>query len=208
MLATTTAVAVISEMPCALEVLIGAMAKRGAGERQPGFQNWACRARKIEFTTVMKTTSSKFSRGLIILVMLLVPAVSWWVSLRYQEHQQAEKELAAEWRQQADRLKMIEDKYASAAKENDAFRRWVEEKQQPGSPRSAKEWLQKMEPDSIEFSAKPMRTSWNGQTDPDSVWHEQRQRASEMLIRLNGPELDTPRRTPDSPSLPRRLPAR
>lgn len=41
---------------------------------------------------------------------------------------------------------------------------------------------------SIEFSpVERARTTWNGHTDPDRVWHEQRQRAHDTLVRFDVP---------------------
>ncbi len=45
---------------------------------------------------------------------------------------------------------------------------------------------------SIEFARQPKapHDPWKNRTDPDGVWHSQRQRASELLIRLDLPPLD------------------
>ncbi len=50
-----------------------------------------------------------------------------------------------------------------------------------------------------------VRTSWNGQTDPDSVWHDQREAANRTLMEHGLPGLNAPNRAPDSPALPRTL---
>lgn len=45
---------------------------------------------------------------------------------------------------------------------------------------------------SIEFveQLKAPHDPWKNRTDPDDVWHSQRQKASELLIRLDLPPLD------------------
>lgn len=45
---------------------------------------------------------------------------------------------------------------------------------------------------SIEFveQLKAPRDPWKNRADPDDVWHSQRQKASELLIRLDLPPLD------------------
>jgi hypothetical protein len=119
----------------------------------------------------------------MILAALLIPATTWWASMRYYSSSQETAANAVALKQQiVDQKKVM---------------------------RKGQEWLRRQAaPDSIEFAPKPMRTTWNGQTDPDRVWQEQRERASELLIRLDASNLETPGHVPANPTLPRRLPAR
>lgn len=52
----------------------------------------------------------------------------------------------------------------------------------------------------LEFGSAPprRRTSWNGQTDPDSLWYEQRRQANEVLMENGLPQLDGKGRFPDT----------
>ena len=123
----------------------------------------------------MKTTSSKLFRGVMILAALLVPATMGWMSLRYYNT-----------RKQAERATAFENaqRQSTEAKRRDTF-------------------FQPLESNSVEFAPmSAMRTSWNGQTDPDSVWHHQRQEANRTLIKHGLPALKGPYSPPDSPPFP------
>ena len=114
----------------------------------------------------------------MLIAALLVPATTWWVSLgHYQERRQAESALAAENKPQ---------------------------QQQPPAPKSQRETpFRRLDSGSVEFApVQILRTSWNGQTDSDSVWHDQCRRANSVLVQHGLPALDTgygalpPRRIP------------
>jgi hypothetical protein len=130
----------------------------------------------------MKTTSSQLFRGVMLIAALLVPATTWWVSLRYY--------------------------HASMQTENAL----VAEKKVPRPPvelnRKRETPVHRLDSGSVEFAPMQItRTSWNGQTDPDSVWHDQRRQANIMLIKHGLPALDVPNPMPDSvaPSRPLRI---
>jgi hypothetical protein len=160
MLATTTAVAVISEMPCARVVLMGAMATRGAGERQlclrpfRSSQRRTCAARKRAFIFPMKTISSHLTRGVIIAVSLLVLSQAWRLG-RQPEADQVPEKVMAELKQELHRMDAPPPR--------------------PVMPSQS----------SLEFGDKWERphNPWKDPTDPDKVWHDQRQRASQLLLK-------------------------
>lgn len=60
----------------------------------------------------------------------------------------------------------------------------------------------------VSFEVSPVirRTSWNGQTDPDSVWHDQRRDANRTLIQHGLPTLEGRGAFPDSAPMTRFLP--
>ncbi len=116
----------------------------------------------------------------MLIAALLVPTATWWVSLRhYQAQRQAEHALAAE--------KNAQQQF------NDAKSR----RETPS---------RRLDSGSVEFApTQILRTSWNGQTDPDSVWLDQHRRASLMLVKHGLPALDVSRPLPDSPAVPKTL---
>ncbi|MFN0076233.1 MAG: hypothetical protein ACKVY0_07150 [Prosthecobacter sp.] len=109
----------------------------------------------------MKTTSSHLTRGVIIAVSLLVLAQAWRVGQRSELQPESSSIIA-------------------------------EPEQAP--PRPTHPVLQSYAPlkDSLEFGSRWQRphNPWKDPTDPDEVWHQQRQRASELLIRSDLPALD------------------
>lgn len=113
----------------------------------------------------------------MILAALLVPTTMWWMSLRYYNaHKQAERTLAAQQHMA---------KSAEVKRMRETFFKPLES----GS--------------SVEFApAEVMRTSWNGQTDPDGVWHDQRQQANSTLMQHGLPVLNVQTPMPDSPAPP------
>lgn len=113
----------------------------------------------------------------MILAALLVPATIWWMSLRYYTRQQAEKVAA---------LEKVERQSAEAKRH--------------------KTLVSPLDSSSIEFArANFVRSAWHGQTDPDSVWHDQRREANQTLMQHGLPALKGPGFAPDSPALPRSL---
>jgi hypothetical protein len=99
----------------------------------------------------------------MLIAALLVPATTWWVN---QKRRQAESALATENKPE----------------------------QQPFTDSKSKRETptRRLDAGSVEFSpVQVMRTSWNGQTDPDSVWHDQRRRANSVLVQHGLPALDT-----------------
>jgi ABC-type nickel/cobalt efflux system permease component RcnA len=130
---------------------------------------------------LMKTTSPYLTKAAMILVALFVTATAWWAGWKQQESaKQAEHDRAANEKRQE-------------------VQKWQEKLgQQSGI-------LQKtiQEAGTIEAFAKPRSlNTWNGPTDPDHVWHEQRQRANQTLMRHGLPALDKQSSLPDSPALP------
>ncbi|HEY1051401.1 MAG TPA: hypothetical protein VGE39_16630 [Prosthecobacter sp.] len=109
----------------------------------------------------MKTTSSHLMKGVIIGVILLISAQAWRATQREEV--------------------MAPSASASTASAPPAA--------MPPSPR-----YQLIIPseNSIEFveQLKAPHDPWKNRTDPDDVWHSQRQKASELLIRLNLPPLE------------------
>jgi len=101
----------------------------------------------------------------MILAALVVPATMWWMSLRYYNNRrQAERALALERKAQR--------QSANVKQKHETF-------------------FKPLDSGSVEFSpVKAMRTSWNGQTDPDSVWHGQLQQANKTLMEHQLPPLN------------------
>lgn len=116
----------------------------------------------------------------MLIAALLVPATTWWVSVQhYHARMQVENALVAEKKEQ---------------------RPPAELNQKRETP------FHRLDSGSVEFApVQIMRTSWNGQTDPDSVWHDQRRQANIMLMKHGLPALDVPNPMPDSTVPSRRL---
>ncbi|WP_395747155.1 hypothetical protein [Prosthecobacter sp.] len=116
----------------------------------------------------------------MLIAALLVPATTWWAGLRcYRAQKNAESALVVEKNAQ----------------------------QQPDAAKPRREAPPiRLDSNSVEFTQMPvLRTSWNGQTDPDSVWHDQHHRANLMLVKHGLPALDVSRPVPDSPAQPKTL---
>jgi hypothetical protein len=103
----------------------------------------------------MKTTSSKVFRGVMLITALLVPATTWWASIRYYNGRRE-----AESQQQLARLQ-----------ENKDSRRALFKSLSEGTAEFVMQAKQ--------------RSTWNWPTDPDHVWQDQRRNAQEMLIKLD-----------------------
>ena len=109
------------------------------------------------------------------IAVLMVPAATWWVSLRYDN---ARRE--AESQQQLAKLKEIQKKYADIVKHNELLRKAIENKD------SRKAFFKSIADGTSEFGHEAAhRSAWKWPTDPDNVWHDQRRNAHEMLIKLN-----------------------
>ncbi|MFO1484795.1 MAG: hypothetical protein U1F71_15640 [Verrucomicrobiaceae bacterium] len=108
----------------------------------------------------MKTTSSHLIRGVVIAVALLALSQAWRVGQR-SEPDPVQDKVIAELKKELVRPEAISKPFVPS--EN-----------------------------SIEFVHKLRRPHdpWKDSTDPDDVWHQQRQRACELLIRHDLPELD------------------
>jgi|JI6StandDraft_1071083.scaffolds.fasta_scaffold416064_2 hypothetical protein len=108
----------------------------------------------------MKTTSSHLTRGVIIAVSLLVLSQAWRASKRPETDPVSDKVIAE-------------------------LKRELYRPETPLKPLVPSE-------NSIEFVRKLQRPHdpWKDPTDPDHVWHQQRQRASELLLRHDLPALD------------------
>lgn len=197
---------------------------------------------KVASIPAMKT-SSKIPRGFMILAVIVVPALSWWGSWRYQAAKEADetrikaerkhaeqKQQIAQWLQQHQQRQM-KDVFAEWKKSSDDISKRLTELEKsrqsvekgenkdgslPGNPRldvikrQLAELRQKQEElrrrqaaGSLEVLPIIKRTSWNGQTDPDSLWHDQRRQANQILMEHGLPTLDGRGSLPDSPSLPR-----
>lgn len=100
-------------------------------------------------------------KGVIIGVILLISAQAWRVSQRDEAMPPPEPTVTA----------------------------WAPTAATPPSPRHQ---LVTPSENSIEFveQLKAPHDPWKNRTDPDSVWHSQRQKANEVLIRLDLPPLD------------------
>ncbi len=109
----------------------------------------------------MKTISSHLIRGVIIVVSLLVLSQAWRVSNGPEADPVPEKVIA----------ELKKELYRP--------------KTPPSRPMAPSET-------SVEFGGRWQRphNPWKDPTDPDEVWHQQRQRASELLIRSDLPALD------------------
>lgn len=122
----------------------------------------------------------------MVIAALLVPATTWWVSARhYNERMEAESQ------QQLARLREIQEKYAGIVKENELLKEAMKDK----NKRAA--LFKSLGEGSTEFVLEAKkRDTWNGPTDPDHVWHDQRSRASELLIKLDATEQEAATRSP------------
>ena len=130
----------------------------------------------MQIHSTMKTTSPYLTKAAMILAAVFVPATAWWVSWHHQESaKQVEQARAANQKLQAQVAKLQE------------IQKWQSKVQQQNG------LLQKTikEGSTIEAFAKPRSlNTWNGPTDPDRVWHEQRQKARETLIQFDLHTLD------------------
>ncbi len=110
----------------------------------------------------MKTMSSHLLKGMIIVVVLLVLAQAWRVSRH--------------------------DEAAADVPETTVTQESVE----VNTPPSPRYQLRIPSEGSVEFVQELQRAHnpWKDAADPDHVWHSQRQRASELLIRHDMPPLD------------------
>lgn len=113
----------------------------------------------------------------MVLAALLVPATIWWMSMRYYyTHRQAERALA---------LQQHAQQQAAAVKQKSST------------------FFRPVDSGSVEFVQPHItRTSWNGQTDPDGVWHDQRLKANKTLMDHGLPALNKTGLVPDSPPVP------
>lgn len=119
--------------------------------------------------------SSKCTRGIKILAAVAVPALSWWFSWHFYH---ASK--------QADETIDEEKKWEQASKDRrDLF---------------VKKY---MDGDTIEATEVRILNTWKGPTDPDSVWHAQRERANRILMQHGLSALDGRKPLPDSVPLSR-----
>jgi hypothetical protein len=129
----------------------------------------------------------------MLIAALLVPATTWWASLRYYN---ARRE--AESQQQLTRLLEIRDKYAGMVKDNELLREAIKNKD------SRRALFKSLSEGSAEFVLETkQRSTWNWPTDPDHVWHDQRRNAQEMLIKLDATDREHFNNMP-----PDRIPAR
>lgn len=114
----------------------------------------------------MKTTSSHVLKGMVIGIILLVLAQAW-------------------------RAGRNSDELTTPPAGNSAVTT-ADSATVPPAPPSPRYQLVIPSEGSIEFTQQLQRPHdpWKNRTDPDAVWHEQRQRASEMLIRFDLPPLD------------------
>ena len=131
----------------------------------------------------------------MLVTALLVPATTWWASVRYYNGRRE-----AESQQQLARLQEIREKYAGTMKDNELLREAIKNKD------SRRAFFKSLSDGSAEFVLETkQRTTWNGQTDPDSVWHYQHRQANLMLVKHGLPALDVSRPLPDSPAVPKSL---
>lgn len=154
----------------------------------------------------MKTTSASWLRAVKISILLLMPVATWWWSWRhYTDQRTAEaNETTRRWLDEVQVL--LED---SEKNVDEAARKFastdVALKELKGSQseleRKRAFILHELETrkKTLEFGSAPpqRRTSWNGQTDPDSVWYGQRQRANQILMQNGLPALDGKGAFPD-----------
>ena len=111
----------------------------------------------------------------MVIAALLVPATTWWASLRYYN---ARRE--AESQQQLARLQEIREKYSGMVKDNELLREAIKNKD------SRRALFKSLSEGSAEFVLETkQRSTWNWPTDPDHVWQDQRRNAQEMLIKLD-----------------------
>ena len=127
--------------------------------------------------------------------------------------QQKMRDVFAEWKKSSDEI-------SKRLTELEKVRQSVEKSENKAGPPSLEaikrqlaelkvkqeELRRKQVAGSLEVSPVIKRTSWNGQTDPDSVWHDQRTRANQTLIEHGLPTLDGRGSFPDSAPLTRSFP--
>lgn len=112
----------------------------------------------------------------MLITALLVPATTWWASVRYYN---GRKEAESQ-QQQLARLQEIREKYTGMVKDNEMLREAIKNKD------TRRALFKSLSEGSAEFVLETkQRSTWNWPTDPDHVWHDQRRNAQEMLIRLD-----------------------
>jgi len=101
----------------------------------------------------------------MVVAMLLIPATTWWVAMHhYHARRQVENTPAM--------TKTEQEPHFKAKPRYDRLPARIPE-------------------GSLEFGPAVLRTSWNGQTDPDGVWYSQRREASQTLARFGLPAQET-----------------
>lgn len=147
--------------------------------------------------------SSALNRGLMFAAMLSVPTLGGWMALR---HQTAVKHAVAP----PTAPQVAKDDAAEAQRKKDATSQWLAESRRKlqETNRTLEELRQRRQDlqaqlarqksksgvrpisitaeNSIEFSPVDReRSTWTGHTDPDRVWHDQREKARQTLIQFN-----------------------
>lgn len=141
----------------------------------------------------MKTSSGRFGR-FKILAAVVVPLLSWWFSWHYYRASKQTEAERSDFLVQPSSLPTLQESKQAEASELE-----------PAMALRAKDTLEKARASSVEFSSGlTKRTSWNGQTDPDSLWYGQRQEANRTLMENGLRTLDGKGRFPDTvtPSRP------
>gem|GEM_PF-1223044 len=151
------------------------------------------------------------------ILAVLLPVATWWWSWRhYTDAKNAEAQAVAN--QNAKRwLDEVNQQLAhSRVKTDDAARKLAEvkplleeAKREPSElDQKRAELLRQVRVESAEFGAvePKRRTSWNGQTDPDSLWYDQHRRANQMLMQQGLPTLEGKGAFPDTVTPSRMFP--
>lgn len=168
----------------------------------------------MQIHSTMKTTSSPWIKTVTILAVLLPLVATWWWSSRHYTHaKNAEAQVVANENAKRWLDEVSQQLAESRVKTDDAARKLAEVKpllegakrEQSELDRKRAELLQQMRVKSFEFGAvePKRRTSWNGQTDPDGLWHDQRRSANQMLIKQGLPTLEGRSAFPDTAPLSR-----
>ncbi|MCB1278996.1 hypothetical protein [Prosthecobacter sp.] len=164
----------------------------------------------------MKTTSSKWKLSRVLLAVLLSSAAGWWFGA-YEHLGSGESKEARMSLDEFHNWWRIEDLggQIEASRKRVGELAWKFAADAPVYPRREKEFVERkplnltirqQTANPLEFGTpEPIRRPiWNGPTDPDSVWHDQRRRANQTLVRHGLPSLEGGTTFQVSPAPPHR----
>lgn len=164
----------------------------------------------------MKTTFTPWIKTVKLLAVLLVSTLTGWLGSRYHRMEETPEVQAVANENARRRLDDVNQQLAESRRKTDEAARKLAEvkpllegqkKVKSDLDKKREELLKQIKANSFEFTQSlPKRTSWNGQTDPDSVWHDQRRDANRTLIQHGLPTLEGRGAFPDSAPLSRSIP--
>lgn len=155
--------------------------------------------------------SSASNRGLMLTATLSILAFSGWVALHHkgeapqtgvpkviptvakedEAEAQRKKEVVAQWLAEAkQRLEQTKQGLEKLKQQRQDLQTQLSKEKLKSGVRP----LSLTSENSIEFSpVDKERSTWTGHTDPDRVWHDQREKARQTLIQFNLPPSASPR---------------